>query len=72
MEATASQLIKERLKLIQKLKLWLGHRRALYARWSLPGVPQGPAGLPQSLWLFRGTLRNITRLNLSTRCPHRR
>ena len=28
MEATASQLIKERLKLIQKLKLWLGHRRA--------------------------------------------
>src|SRR5438477_8794222 len=36
----------------QKLKLWLGHRRGRYARWSLPGVPQGPAGLPQSLWLF--------------------
>src|SRR5439155_11760465 len=36
----------------QKPKLWLGHRRGLYARWSLPGVPQGPDGLPQSLWLF--------------------
>src|SRR6266404_140392 len=36
----------------QKLKLWLGQRRGLYARWSLPGALQGPAGLPQSLWLF--------------------